>query len=66
MGAVLLQADDSDGARKAEEQERNGGRCKFDRTLDGLRLLPIAFISRKTQTSLEQSTHSYVGEAATI
>ena len=66
MGAVLLQADDSDEARAAEKAEKDGGRCEFDRTIEGLRLRPIAFISRRTQTAIEKSAHSYVGEAGTI
>ena len=64
--AVLLQADDSEGAREAEASEADGGKCLFDRTIEGLRLRPIAFISRRTQTAVEKSSHSYVGEAATI
>lgn len=67
MGAVLLQADDSEEARAAEEREKHGGRCEFDCSASGLCLRPIAFISRKTQTGLlERSSHSYVGEVATI
>ena len=66
MGAVLLQADDSEEARAAEEREVQGGKCELDRTPDGLRLLPIAFIPRRTKTAFEKSSHSYVGEAATI
>ena len=66
MGAVLLQADDLAEARAAEAQEAKGGKCEFDRKPGGIRLRPIAFISRRTQTALENSSHSYVGEAATI
>ena len=66
MGAVLLQADDSEEARAAEEREVQGGKCEFDRTPDGLHLRQITFISRRTKTALEKSLHSYVGEAATI
>eukprot|EP00957_Ditylum_brightwellii_P066131 5018059-Ditylum_brightwellii.AAC.1 len=57
MGAVLLQADDSPDARAAEEEEQKGGKCEFDRSLGGLKLRPVAFISRKTQTGLEKSAH---------
>ena len=64
MGAVLLQADDSPQAIKAEAEECAGGKCAFDRTKSGLRLRPIAFISRMS-TEAELSYHSYVGEAAT-
>eukprot|EP00957_Ditylum_brightwellii_P088127 6712793-Ditylum_brightwellii.AAC.1 len=66
MGAVLLQADDSPEAREAEQKEAEGGKCEFDKSAHGLRLRPIAFVSRKTQTWLEKSAHSYVGEAGTI
>eukprot|EP00957_Ditylum_brightwellii_P061564 4671783-Ditylum_brightwellii.AAC.1 len=66
MGAVLLQADDSPEARVAKQKEAGGGKCEFDKSAHGLRLRPIAFVSRKTQTRLEKSAHSYVGEAGTI
>ena len=66
MGAVLLQANDSPESRAAEKREAEGGRCEFDKTSSGLRLRSIAFISRKTQTAIKKSAHSYVGEAATI
>lgn len=64
MGAVLLQPDDTPAAVKAEERESTGGKCEFDRNKSGLRLQPIAFISRMS-TPAELSYHSYVGEAAT-
>ena len=62
IGAVLLQADDTDKSREAEATEASGGPCLFDRTKKGLRLRPIAFLSRST-TAREQSYHSYIGEA---
>ena len=59
MGAVLLQADDNEDARQAEQSEDNGGACLFDITVSGqrLRLRPIAFLSRKCSTR-ERSYHS--------
>lgn len=65
MGAALLQPDTEDPkAKAAMEEEIKGGQCKFDRTKSGLRLHPIAFISRRT-AGTEQSYHSYIGEACT-
>jgi hypothetical protein len=62
MGAALLQPDDSPQAKAAMADEIKGGLCQFDQTLSGLRLRPIAFISRRTSEP-EKSYHSYVGEA---
>ena len=67
MAGVLLQADPSDAAAfKHELTEQRGGPCTFDskRTPTSLRLLPLAYISRRTTTA-EQSYHSYIGEAST-
>ena len=66
MGAVLLQAENSEEARDAEDRERAGGKCEFDKSIDGLRLRPICFVSRATASPLEKSRHSFVGEAATV
>ena len=41
MGAVLLQADVSKEAIKPEAQEKDGGKCEFDNSLEGMRLRPI-------------------------
>ena len=46
MGVVLLQADISEEAKKSEAQENSGGKCEFDKSLGGMRLRPISFISR--------------------
>ena len=46
--AVLLQSDVSDEARKKEAQEKAGGNCEFDKSLEVMRLRPISFISRST------------------
>jgi len=62
-GAVLLQAGDDEDSKEAERSEAAGGLCLFDRTKGGLRLHPVAFISRST-TDGELNWHSYVGEAA--
>ncbi len=66
MGACLLQAEDTPEARAAEQRMQEGGKCEFDTSVSGLRLRPIAFISRKTRTAMERSMHSYIGEAACI
>ena len=63
MGAALLQPDqDHAESTQAMNNEIKGDICVFDATLSGLRLHPIAFISRRT-TEPERSYHSYVGEA---
>lgn len=63
MGAALLQP--REGCPKALEamnKEIAGEDCRFDLIKSGLRLHPIAFISRRTSEP-EKSYHSYVGEA---
>ena len=62
IGAVLLQASTDTEAIEAEASEAAGGHCLFDRTKKGLRLRPVAFLSRST-TDREHSYHSYIGEA---
>src|SRR5210317_831761 len=64
MGAVLLQADITEEAEEAMLREIRGGKCEFDKAIKGLRLRPIAFISRICKGK-ERDYHSYVGEAAT-
>ena len=64
MGAVLLQADDSDETRKAEDEEEKGGPCMFDCNITGLRLRPVLFLSHRINPkSRETGLHSYAGEA---
>jgi hypothetical protein len=63
--AVLLQPDvNLDGATAAMINEQQGGQCEFDITTNGLRLRPLAFLSRRADKS-QHHWHSYVGEAAT-
>eukprot|EP00978_Attheya_sp_CCMP212_P045912 scaffold365638_cov35-Attheya_sp.AAC.1 len=64
-GAALCQADDSDEARTAEEQQEKGGKCLFDKTFSGLQLRPTIFISRAT-TKSEKSMHLSLGEPCTV
>ena len=67
MGAALLQADaDNEVARLAEEAEKKGGPCAFDKTTSNqdLRLRPITMLSRSC-TKSERSYHSHMGELAT-
>ena len=76
MGAVVLQADstaeslieerriskfDSDGKPRDRIPVSN-----FDRTINGLRLKPIRFASRRCTSDAKKSYHSYIGEAATV
>ena len=63
QAAALLQPASEDAeALEAMLREAAGGKCEFDLTKSGLRLFPLAFISRRT-TEIEESYHSYVGEA---
>ena len=62
MGAALLQPAPTQDALEAMSREQAGEQCVFDLTKSGLRLHPIAFISRRTSDP-EKSYHSYVGEA---
>ena len=63
QGAVLLQAGCSKKEEEAVHREILGGKCEFDKGLEGLRLRPIAFISQHRKE--KSSRHSFVGEAAT-
>ena len=63
---MILQADESAEARKSEVQEKDGGKCEFDKSLEGMRLRPIYFISISTVPPLERSIHSFVGESAAV
>ena len=63
MGAALLQpAREQAAAIEAMVHEIETKKCVFDLTKSGIRLFPIAFISRRTSEP-ERSYHSYVGEA---
>jgi hypothetical protein len=62
MGAALLQPAPSEEALESMNREIKGESCNFNLTKSGLRLHPIAFISRRTSPP-EKSYHSYVGEA---
>ena len=42
MGAVIMQEDVSAEAIKSEAQEKDGEKCEFDKSLEGMRLLPIS------------------------
>ena len=61
MGSGILQSEQSEKAEEALMAEINGGKCEFDKTVNGLRLRPIAFISRRC-TGRERDYHSHVGE----
>ena len=61
MGAVIFQADVSEEARKEEAQEKSGGKCKFEKSLEVMCLRPISFISISTVSPLENSRCNFVG-----
>jgi hypothetical protein len=62
QGAVLLQAGCTDEEEAAVQREIHGEKCEYDKTVSGLRLRPIAFISQRRQEP--SSRHSFVGEAS--
>ena len=66
MWAVLFQEDVSEEARKSEAQEKDGGKCEFDKSLEGISLRKIYFISISTVSPLDKSRHSFVGGAASV
>jgi hypothetical protein len=62
LGFALCQPDDSSAALAAMKREDEGGQCEFDLlSKSELRLLPIAFGSRKTIGN-EEHFHSHPGE----
>ena len=54
MGSVLLKLDISAEARKSEAYEKDGIKCEFDKSIEGMRLRPISFISISTLYTLEK------------
>jgi hypothetical protein len=58
QGAVLLQAGCTDKDRATIKRELDGGDCKFKKTMGGLRLQLIAFISQRRSTP--SLRHSFV------
>ena len=44
MGAVILQSDVSEEARNSEAQEKDNGKCAFDKFMEVMHLQPIFFI----------------------
>jgi hypothetical protein len=63
MGWILMQPDDSPVSVRALQRLRTDGICDFDITMNGARLRPVRFGSRKC-TDREHHFHSFVGEAA--
>ena len=66
MVTVIQQADVLEEVINSEAQEKYGGNCEFDNSLEGMRLRPISFISRSTLFPLENSRHVFLEEAATV
>ena len=66
MGAVILQADVSAEARKSEAKEKYSEKCEFDKSLEGIYLRPISFISISTVLPLEKSINRFVVGASTV
>ena len=57
---MILQAYVSEEERKSEAQEKEDGKCEFDKSLLGIRLQPIYFISISMVLPLENSRHIFV------
>ena len=66
MGAVLKWSDVLLEAIKSGAQEKYGGKCEFDNSLEGMSLRPISFIPISKVTPLENSIHGYVVEATVL
>ena len=62
LGFALCQPDDSKESLEAMKREDEGGDCEFDISMSKLRLLPVAFGSRKTVGN-EPHFHSHAGES---
>ena len=64
-GAALCQPKNTPAAEEALRKERDEGTvADFDKTISGLRLRPLQFISKRNSIP-ERSNHSSVGELAT-
>ena len=66
MGVVILQANVSVEARKAESQESDGENFDFDMSLNIMRLQKISFVSISTVSPLENSWHIFVVEVSRV
>jgi hypothetical protein len=64
MAGAILQPKCSEAAEEEILKEVETGICNFDKTISGLRLRPIAFISGRCKGK-GQDYHSSVGEVAT-
>ena len=60
MRYILMQPDDSSKARVATSKLLNKGKCDFDLSSDGARLMPVLFNSR-SYTTTEKNYHGFVG-----
>ena len=63
MVYIVMQPEDSEAAREATKKLIETVECVFDLTMEGPRLRPIAFGSRKCSKT-ESNYHGYVGEIA--
>jgi hypothetical protein len=62
LGFALCQPDDSPESIAAMNREDAGGACEFELCVSKMRLLPVAFGSRKTKGN-EEHFHSHPGES---
>ena len=44
MGAVILKSDISGEEIKSVAQDKDSGKCEFEKSLEGIHLRPISFI----------------------
>ena len=66
MGAVLMQADVSEEARKPEAQEKEVRKYEFLKSLEVMRLQPLYFISGSTLLPLTKSRQNFVVETSAV
>ena len=63
---MFLQEYDSAEAIKPEAQEKEGIKCGFDKTLEGMCLRPIYLIFISTVPTLEKLINIFVGQSASV
>ena len=66
MGAVLMQSDVSEEARKPEAQEKEVRKYEFLKSLEVMRLQPLYFISGSTLLPLTKSRQNFVVETSAV
>ena len=63
---MITKANFSEEAIKSEAQEKDKGKCEFEKLLEVMRPRPVSFIPISTVSPLENTRHIFVGEAPTV